>query len=184
MLIRPINYAISYPHARPRINVVAQHGTQADPLPLRSSGRLSTTLAPARNREVIMYIPPGFNTITPYFFVKGADQFVAFLVKAFGGIEVLRSLRPDGCIANTQVRIGTSTIMASEAGGQYAPMPMACYIYVENADKAMEQALAAGGTLEMEVSDMPYGDRQGGIKDPHGNIWWVSERLVHAPYST
>ena len=64
-----------------------------------------------------MYIPPGFNTITPYFFVKGADQFVAFLVKAFGGIEVLRSLRPDGCIANTQVRIGTSTIMASEAGG-------------------------------------------------------------------
>lgn len=131
-----------------------------------------------------MYIPPGFNTITPYFFVKGADQFVAFLVKAFGGIEVLRSLRPDGCIANTQVRIGTSTIMASEAGGQYAPMPMACYIYVENADKAMEQALAAGGTLEMEVSDMPYGDRQGGIKDPHGNIWWVSQRLVQAPYST
>src|SRR5699024_7067877 len=98
--------------------------------------------------------------------------------------EVLRSLRPDGCIANAQVRIGTSTIMASEAGGQYAPMQTACYIYVENADKAMEQALAAGGTLEMEVSDMPYGDRQGGIKDPHGMIWCVSQRLVQAPYST
>ncbi|MBS0306074.1 MAG: VOC family protein [Proteobacteria bacterium] len=130
-----------------------------------------------------MYVPPGFNTITPYFFVKGADQFVAFLVKAFDGTEVLRSLRPDGHIANAQVRIGTSTIMASEAGGSYAPMPTACYIYVEDADKAMAQALAAGGTQEMEVSDMPYGDRQGGVKDPHGNIWWVSQRLVHAPYS-
>ncbi len=52
MLIRPINYAISYPHARPRINVVAQHGTQADPLPLRSSGRLSTTLVPRRSRFI------------------------------------------------------------------------------------------------------------------------------------
>src|SRR5699024_5425046 len=112
-----------------------------------------------------MYVPPGFNTSTPYFFVKDADQFVAFLVKAFGGIEVIRSWRPDGRIANAQIRIGTSTIMASEASGRYAPMPTACYIYVEDADKAMAQAIAAGGTQEMEVSDMPYGDRQGGIKD-------------------
>lgn len=130
-----------------------------------------------------MYIPTGFGTVTPYFFVKDAEQFVSFLVKGFGGTEVLRSLRPDGRIANAQVRIGTSTIMASEAGGSYPPMPTACYIYVENADRAMEQAIAAGGILEMDVSDMPYGDRQGGIRDPHGNIWWVSQRLVQAPYS-
>ncbi|MHB1083697.1 MAG: VOC family protein [Thiobacillus sp.] len=130
-----------------------------------------------------MYIPAGFGTVTPYFFVKDAEQFVSFLVKGFGGTEALRSLRPDGRIANVQVRIGTSTIMASEAGGSYPPMPTACYIYVENADKATEQAIAAGGILEMDVSDMPYGDRQGGIRDPHGNIWWVSQRLVQAPYS-
>ncbi|AOU97289.1 glyoxalase [Acidihalobacter yilgarnensis] len=131
-----------------------------------------------------MYIPPSFNTVTPYFFVKDADQFITFLVEAFGGTEVLRSLRPDGRIANAQVRIGTSMIMASEASGRYAPMPTACYIYVDDADNAMVQALAAGGALEMEVSDMPYGDRQGGIKDPFGNIWWISQRVVKAPYAT
>jgi len=130
-----------------------------------------------------MYIPPGFNTITPYFFVKNADRFVEFLVNGLGGTEVLRTLRPDGRIANAQVRIGTSTVMASEAGGRYPSMPTACYIYVENSDKAMAQAIAAGGVLEMEVGDMPYGDRQGGVKDPHGNIWWISQRLVQAPYS-
>jgi PhnB protein len=130
-----------------------------------------------------MYIPPGFSTVTPYFFVRDADRFVSFLVKGFGGTEVLRSLRPDGRIANAQIRIGTSTIMASEAGGRYPPMPTACYLYVEDADKAMALALAAGGTLEMDASDMPYGDRQGGIKDPHGNIWWISQRLIPAPYS-
>jgi PhnB protein len=130
-----------------------------------------------------MYIPPGFNTITPYFFVKDANRFVEFLVNGLGGVEVLRTIRPDGFIANVQVRIGSSTVMASEAGGAYLPMPTACYLYVDDADKSMKKALAAGGVLEMEVADMPYGDRQGGVKDPHGNIWWVSQRLVQAPYS-
>lgn len=129
-----------------------------------------------------MYIPPGFGTVTPYFFVEDAEGFVRFLIEAFGGTETLRSLRPDGRVANAQVRIGTSTVMASEAGGRYPPTRGACYLYVEDADAAMHKALAAGGTLEMKVADMPYGDRQGGIRDPFGNIWWVSQRVVEAPY--
>lgn len=32
-----------------------------------------------------MYIPPGFNTVTPYFFVKDAESFVTFLVHGLGG---------------------------------------------------------------------------------------------------
>ena len=130
-----------------------------------------------------MYIPSGFSTITPYFFVKDAESFVEFLVNAFGAIEVLRSLRPDGRIANAQVRVGTSMVMTSEADGCYPPMSSAFYLYVENADQSMSQAIAAGALLEMEASDMPYGDRQGGVKDPHGNIWWISQRLVQTPYS-
>jgi PhnB protein len=35
----------------------------------------------------------------------------------------------------------------------------------------------------MEVMDMPYGDRQGGIRDVAGNIWWLSQRIVKAPYT-
>ncbi len=130
-----------------------------------------------------MYIPPGFTTITPYFMVKDAARFVEFLVNAFGGTEELRSLRPDGHVANTQVRIGTSTIMASEASDRYPPLAAAFYLYVEDADSAMAQAIASGATLEMKVDDMPYGDRQGGVRDPHGNIWWISQRVVQAPYS-
>lgn len=130
-----------------------------------------------------MYMPPGFSTVTPYFFVQDAERFVAFLRTAFGGTEVVRSMRPDGRIANVQVRIGGATIMASEAGPAYPAMPMACYLYVEDAVASLQQALAAGATLEMDVADMPYGDRQGGVRDPHGNLWWISQRLVHAPYT-
>jgi PhnB protein len=56
------------------------------------------------------------------------------------------------------------------------------YLYVEDAHASMRRALEHGATLEMGVADMPYGDRQGGVRDPHGNLWWISKRLVEAPY--
>lgn len=129
-----------------------------------------------------MNIPSGFNTVTPYFFVKDAESFVQFLINGLGGEETCRTMRPDGQIANVQVRLGTSTVMISEASERYKPMACAFYLYVEDADESMANALANGATLEMEVADMPYGDRQGGVRDQHGNIWWISQRLVQEPY--
>lgn len=129
-----------------------------------------------------MYVPPGFATVTPYIFVNEAERFVDFLVDGLGGEEMLRHHRPDGCIANAQVRIGDATVMVSEASADYPAMPAAYYLYVADANAAMERALAHGASLEMAVADMPYGDRQGGVRDAHGNIWWISQRLVERPY--
>jgi PhnB protein len=130
-----------------------------------------------------MYIPPGFNTVTPYFFVVDAEAFVRFLVQGLGGFETCRTMRPNGLILNVQVKLGASTVMVSEATERYKPMAAAYYLYVEDVDASMQQALAHGAVLEMEVGEMPYGDRQGGVKDQHGNIWWISQRTVHKPYT-
>jgi len=130
-----------------------------------------------------MYIPPGFQTVTPYFFVEQAEAFIAFLVNGLGGRETCRTMRPDGQVANVQVQLGTAAVMVSEATARYPAMAAAYYLYVEDASAAMAQALQHGATLEMAVADMPYGDRQGGVKDAHGNIWWISQRLVQAPYT-
>jgi PhnB protein len=128
-----------------------------------------------------MRIPPGFNTVTAYFFVNEGDKFLSFLVNGLGGTEVLRHMNGPR-IANAQVRIGDSTIMLSEASTDFPAMPSSHYLYVADANAAMTQALAAGATKIMEVADMPYQDRQGGVKDPFGNIWWLSQRLVDGPY--
>lgn len=130
-----------------------------------------------------MYIPPGFNTVTPYFFVDHAEAFIGFLVQGLGGVETCRTLRPDGAVANVQVQLGTATVMVSEASAQYPAMAASYYLYVADADASMQRALDHGATLEMPVADMPYGDRQGGVKDRHGNLWWISQRTVHAPYT-
>ena len=129
-----------------------------------------------------MYVPPGFGTVAPYVFADDAERLVSFLVEGLGGREVCRTMR-DGVIANCQVAIGTTTLMISEASARFPASRSSFYLYVEDADEAMARALAAGGSLVMEVADMPYDDRQGGIADPSANLWWVSQRLVEKPYS-
>lgn len=128
-----------------------------------------------------MHIPPGFNTVTPYFFVERAADFIAFLVSGLGGEEVGRHMNGDR-IANAQVRLGTSTVMVGEPSSDFPAMPASYYLYVENADEAMARAVAAGATEIMAVDDKPYGERQGGVRDPHGNLWWISQRLAAGPY--
>ena len=130
-----------------------------------------------------MYIPPGFSTVTPYYFVKDAESFVTFLTCGLGGQETCRTIRNDGQIQNVQVKVGTSTVMVSEATDRYPAMAAAFYLYVGDADAAMKRAIESGASLEMEVGDMPYGDRQGGVRDKHGNIWWISQRTVQEPYT-
>jgi PhnB protein len=129
-----------------------------------------------------VHTPSGFHTVTPYFLVKDGDLFVDFLIHGLGGVELSRHLRPDGKIANAQIRLGTSTVMVSEASARLAPMAASYYLYVSDAHQSVKRALAHGATLVAEVADMPYGDRQGGVRDPHGNIWWVSQRLTDQPY--
>ena len=129
-----------------------------------------------------MFVPPGFGVVSPYLFVDDAVSHVDFLKSAFGAEECDRSLRADGCIANAQLSFSGTMIMLSEASPAYPASRAAYYLYVGDADASMARAVAAGATDIMAVSDMPYGDRQGGVRDPAGNIWWISQRLSDGPY--
>ncbi len=91
-------------------------------------------------------------------------------------------MRPDGCVANVRVRLGSSTVMVSEASSAFPAMGGSYYFYVDDAHAAMARAREHGASLVMAVADMPYGDRQGGVRDAHGNLWWISQRLVDGPY--
>ena len=129
-----------------------------------------------------MHVPEGFAVVTPYIFVDGGDEYIEFLKAAFGANETGRSVAPNGRIANCQMKFDTATIMVSEASEQFPASSGAFYLYVSDVNAAMKRALDAGADKIMEVEDMPYGDRQGGVRDPSGNIWWISQRLSADPY--
>jgi PhnB protein len=129
-----------------------------------------------------MQVPEGFGVVTPYIFVSGGEEYVRFLEAAFDAREVGRSVAPNGRIANCQMKFGTTTIMLSEASAEFPASSAAFYLYVDDADISMERALTAGAEKIMDTADMPYGDRQGGVRDRAGNIWWLSQRLSADPY--
>ncbi len=129
-----------------------------------------------------MHIPPGFTTLFPYIFAEAAAAYLEFLEQGLGGEVLSVFASDDGVVRNAQIRFGDTTIMVSEAIEGREPTRGTFYLYVEDADAAMARALAAGGTEEMPVGDRDYGDRQGGVADPAGNIWWLSQRLAPGPY--
>jgi uncharacterized glyoxalase superfamily protein PhnB len=129
-----------------------------------------------------MHIPPGFTTVFPYIFARDANAYIDFLRDGLGG-EVSGVHKNDGgTVANGQIRFNDTTVMVSEATGTNPVSQATFYIYVADADAAMAKAVAAGGGQMMEVGDRVYGDRQGGLRDPQGNVWWISQRLEAGSY--
>jgi PhnB protein len=128
-----------------------------------------------------MFVPPGFTVCFPYIFAKNAKAYLEFLTAALGG-TVTDLIEEDGVVRNAHVRFGDTTIVVSEEQGAFAGFCGAYYLYVENADAAMTRAVAAGARAIMPVAEMPYRERQGGVEDPPGNIWWLSQRLKPGSY--
>jgi PhnB protein len=56
-------------------------------------------------------------------------------------------------------------------------MPTALYLYVDDVDTTYQRALQAGATSVMEPANQCYGDRQGIVKDPAGNYWWIATHI-------
>jgi len=115
---------------------------------------------------------PIYRTITPYLTVKRAEELVEFVKHVFGGVEVLRTTGSAGGL-HAEVTIGDSKLMI----GGYASVEeklTALHIYVPDADAVYQRALQAGATSMEEPVDQFYGDREAGIKDPSGNVWWIA----------
>jgi PhnB protein len=119
-------------------------------------------------------IPAGLYTITPYLIVNGAAQFIDFMKQAFGAEEIARFAAPDGRLMHAEVRIRDSKIEVGDSNEQYPPRPGALHIYVPDADRVYESALAAGATSLHALTDQPYGDREGSVRDPLGNNWYIA----------
>jgi uncharacterized glyoxalase superfamily protein PhnB len=131
-----------------------------------------------------MNIPPGFTTVFPYIFASDPDGYLRFLELGLGG-EILGVERSaDGSVRNAQVRFGDTVVMVSDAKGWGEPTRATYYLYVEDANAAMAKAVAAGGVVRSAVKNQPYGDRQGGVADPSGNIWWLSQYLGKGGYQS
>ena len=124
--------------------------------------------------KAVHYIRPGLTSITPYIIVRPATQFLEFLKEAFGAVERLRMPAPDGSIMHADVAVGNGAVEVSDGNDQYSTAPQAIHLYVNDADATYERALLAGATSLHAPVDQDYGDREGGVRDAFGNVWYIA----------
>jgi PhnB protein len=130
-------------------------------------------------------VPEGYHTVTPYLAVEDAAAAIDYYKQAFGATERVRMSTRDGRIGHAELEIGDSLVMLSdpfpdattkppsELGGTSASV----FLYVEDVDAVVKQAVDAGATVTMEVADQFWGDRFGTVKDPFGHIWSVATHV-------
>jgi PhnB protein len=130
-------------------------------------------------------IPKGYHTVTPYLIIDGAAKAIDFYKKAFGATELMRMPGPGGKIGHAEIRIGDSPVMMADEHpemGARGPnstgnTPVSMLLYVEDADKVFNQAIAAGAKSLRPMKDQFYGDRMGTLQDPFGHVWSIGTHV-------
>jgi PhnB protein len=134
-------------------------------------------------------IPDGYHTVTPYLAVDSAADAIEYYKKAFGAKERLRMEAPDGKIGHAELEIGDSLVMLSDPFPQASTRPpkelggtsASVFMYVEDVDAVVKQAVDAGATVTMEVADQFWGDRFGSVQDPFGHVWSIATHVEDVP---
>ena len=135
-------------------------------------------------------IPDGYHSVTPYLYVRGAAEAIAFYEKAFGAVEVMRLAMPGGVIGHAEILIGNSVVMLSDEmpeWGNKSPQTLGgtssgLMVYVPDVDAVFAQAIAAGASVHKPLADQFYGDRSGSVLDPYGHNWTIATHTEDVPH--
>jgi len=127
-------------------------------------------------------IPEGYHTISPSLTIDGAADAIEFYKRAFGATERMRMSMPDGKIAHAELDIGDSVLMLNDAlpqtslksPKQLGGSTVSVFLYVDDVDSVVQDAIDAGATVTMPVEDQFWGDRFGSVSDPFGHHWAIA----------
>lgn len=120
-----------------------------------------------------------------YLRVKDAPRAIAFYVEAFGAKERFRLTEPDGRVGHAELELGPATLMLSEEYPEYGLLgpqsigatSFTVHLHVDDADRAIDRAVAAGATIVRPAQDAFYGERGGTVRDPFGHEWMLGHSI-------
>lgn len=124
------------------------------------------------------YKPEGYNTVSPYLIVDGAERTIQFLEEAFDAVELRRFPAADGRIMHAEVRLDDTVLMLADGNENWPPPKAHVHVYVPDVDDTYNRALAAGAVSVQEPIRKEDDDKRGGVVDPGGTTWWISTKVV------
>lgn len=124
------------------------------------------------------YKPNGYNSVSPYLVVDGAQKMIDLLKGIFGAIELRRYDNPDGTVMHAELKIDDSVVMLANSTENYPPNNLLIHVYVPDVEKTFSQAVK----LDCEAIEEPVNkegdpDMRGMFRDFSGNIWAVGTQL-------
>ncbi|WP_196258439.1 VOC family protein [Pelagibacterium limicola] len=122
------------------------------------------------------YKPQGYTDVTPWIISQDTAGLMDFLNRAFGAEELSRLADEDGVIGHAEMRIGDAIVMMFDMP-DWPKMPAFLRLYVEDAEKVFNRAVAAGAMPVTRVTHLAFGDRVGRVRDAYGNIYWIQTRI-------
>ncbi|MEJ5994718.1 VOC family protein [Pedobacter sp. Du54] len=120
-----------------------------------------------------MNIPQNHQGLMPYLMLDEPEKFIDFVEKIFNATISAKHLTPDGKIQHCEATINGSTIMFSSTNMDWKAETANLFVYVNDVDTTYEKAIANGAISIMGISNQSYG-RTCGVKDPCGNVWWIT----------
>ena len=124
------------------------------------------------------YKPNGYNSVSPYIVVDGAQKLIALLVEIFDAEELRKYDMPDGTIMHAEIKIDDSVLMFGDSSEKFPPNTLLTHIYVPDVDIVFQKAIDLGcKPLEQPKEREGDPDRRGSFKDFAGNIWSVGTQM-------
>lgn len=123
------------------------------------------------------YKPDGYASVSVYMMAEGAQCVVDFLAQTFDATTLRRMDHADGTINHAELLVDDTVVMLAEAGGDFPGFPVWVHVYVPDVDATYQRALAAGGLSVQEPVQKGDPDKRSGVKDPAGNVWWISTQV-------
>ena len=118
--------------------------------------------------------PAGYTTVAPWIVTSDTGQLLDYITAVFDGVELARVPLEDGTIGHAEIRVGDTILLAFDQLPDWPAMPSLLRVFVADADAAIARAVAAGARVVTAPATHAFGQRGGRVRDPFGNIWWIS----------
>jgi len=118
--------------------------------------------------------PEGYNSVSPYLIVNGAQRLIDLLKRIFDATQLRRYDNPDATIMHAEIRIDDSVIMLGDSSDRFPPVPTVLHVYVPDVDQTFEKAKEAGCEILEEPKERDNDpDKRATFKDFGGNMWSI-----------
>jgi uncharacterized glyoxalase superfamily protein PhnB len=113
---------------------------------------------------------------------------LTFLEQAFGFAPHSTSRNADGKVMHAEMQYGHELVMLSPTRPQLGlaspkDLPASSaglLVYVDDVDAHFARARAAGAHIDYEPTNMEYGQREYGARDPEGQRWYFATPTTDA----